>query len=153
METSLKLQHANPLSLPELHLIQPCIIELVPILGHLFVNWNDIMEDLVGCPDWMPGTSSNGIMCQACSLSRIGPIIPLATSSGEHPARLPPWATGRVAWPRWALCWLSPGSSGTLGPTPACCFSGPLLACLSMALNGTRRHATWLLQQFPQTDA
>ena len=48
MEASLKVQHADPLSPPELHLVPPYVIELVLILGHLLVDWDNVLADPVG---------------------------------------------------------------------------------------------------------
>ena len=48
VETSLQVQHAYPLSLPQLSPVLPYAIELVLALDYLFVDQDDILADLVG---------------------------------------------------------------------------------------------------------
>ena len=50
VEASLQVQHADPLSPPELHPLPPHLIELVMALGHPFVNWDNVLAHLVGLP-------------------------------------------------------------------------------------------------------
>ena len=45
-----KVQHANPLCPHKLHPVPPCMIELVLVLGHPFVDWDDILTHSVGLP-------------------------------------------------------------------------------------------------------
>ena len=50
VEASLQVQHADPLSPPELHLVPPNFIELVLVLSHLFVDQDNILAHLVVLP-------------------------------------------------------------------------------------------------------
>ena len=50
MEAGFQVQHANPLCLPELHPVPPCIVEVILILGHPFIDWDNILTHLVGLP-------------------------------------------------------------------------------------------------------
>ena len=50
VEAGFQVQHTDPLSLPELRLVPPCIIELVLILGHLFVDWDNVLAYSVRLP-------------------------------------------------------------------------------------------------------
>ena len=86
-----------------------------------------------------------------CSPGKIEPINPWPPA---HPdgclARLSPWDSGRVASPRWVLCWLSPNGSATRGPRPTCCPSGRPLAYPHIAANSTGRCTMQLNQFHPQ---
>ena len=50
VEASFQVQHADPLSPPELHLVLPCVIELELILGHPFVDWDNVLAYPVRLP-------------------------------------------------------------------------------------------------------
>ena len=50
MEASLQVPHTDPLSPPELCLVLPCIIESVLVLGHTFIDWENVLADLVRLP-------------------------------------------------------------------------------------------------------
>ena len=50
MESSLQVRHADTLSLPKLCLVLCCIVELVLVLGHLFINQDNVLAYLVGLP-------------------------------------------------------------------------------------------------------
>ena len=50
VEAGFQVQHANPLYLPELSPVPPRIIELILILGHLLVDWDNIPTHSVGLP-------------------------------------------------------------------------------------------------------
>ena len=55
VEASLQVQYADPLSLPKLCLILPHAIELALVLGHPFIDQNNVLAHLVGLPglnDW-----------------------------------------------------------------------------------------------------
>ena len=43
VEASFQVQHAGPLSTPELRLVLHHIVELVLVLSHLFVDWDDVL--------------------------------------------------------------------------------------------------------------
>ena len=75
---------------------------------------------------------------------------PLAHQGG-HPARLIPWGPGRLAWPRWVLCWLKPENSGTVGPRPTQYPSVQLKAYHCMIASGAGRCVMQLHQLYPQT--
>ena len=38
VEAGFQVQHANPLCPPKLHPVPPCIVELVLVLGHPFID-------------------------------------------------------------------------------------------------------------------
>ena len=46
MEAGFQVQHADPLSLPELCPVPPHIVELVLILSHPFVDWDNVLAYL-----------------------------------------------------------------------------------------------------------
>ena len=50
VEASLQVQHAEPLSPPELRPVPPHIIELVLVLGHPFIEWDNVLAYPVGLP-------------------------------------------------------------------------------------------------------
>ena len=50
VEASFQVQHANLLCPPKLSSVPPCIVELIIILGHLFVERDNILTHLVGLP-------------------------------------------------------------------------------------------------------
>ena len=50
VEASLQVQHANPLSLPELQPVPPHVIALIVVLGHTFMDWDNVLAYPVGLP-------------------------------------------------------------------------------------------------------
>ena len=50
VEAGFQVQHANPLCPSELGPVPPCIIELILILGHPFVDRDNVLTHLVGLP-------------------------------------------------------------------------------------------------------
>ena len=50
VEAGFQVQHANPLRPSKLGLVPPHIIELILILGHLFVDQDNILTYPVGLP-------------------------------------------------------------------------------------------------------
>ena len=50
VEAGFQIQHANPLCPSKLGPVPPCIIELILILGRLFVNWDNVLAYMVGLP-------------------------------------------------------------------------------------------------------
>ena len=54
VEANFQVQHTDPLSLPELHTVLPHVVELVLILGHLFVD----QDSGFGYPVRLPGLNT-----------------------------------------------------------------------------------------------
>ena len=50
VEAGFQVQHANPLCLSKLGPVPPRIVELILILGHPFVNWDNVLAYTVGLP-------------------------------------------------------------------------------------------------------
>ena len=50
MEASLQVQHADPLSLPELCPVLPCVIGLELVLSCPFIDQDDVLAHLVRLP-------------------------------------------------------------------------------------------------------
>ena len=50
VDVNFKVQQADPLSLPKLHLVLSHVIELVLVLGHLFSDQGNILTGPVGLP-------------------------------------------------------------------------------------------------------
>ena len=54
MEAGFQIQHAYPLRPSKLGPVPPCIIELILILGHLFIYRDDVLTNSVGLPGLDP---------------------------------------------------------------------------------------------------
>ena len=50
MQAGFQVQHTIPLHPPELCPVPPRIIELVLVLSHPFVDWDNVLTNLVGLP-------------------------------------------------------------------------------------------------------
>ena len=50
VEASFQIHHANPLCLPELRPVPPCVIELVLVVSCPFIDRDNILAHLVGLP-------------------------------------------------------------------------------------------------------